>query len=132
MGGKSEEVRRGGKMRHPRCSGWKRERSAPSWHRFRGPGQRSDNGSEFVAEVAQEFLEAYGIDHERSRPGKPTDNARIESFHGRFRDELLNRTLFHSIENCQHALDAFVVYYNHERPHSSLAYATPAEFAATH
>lgn len=103
-----------------------RQRNAtPNW-------LRSDNGSEFVAEVAQGFLEAYGIDHERSRPGKPTDNARIESFHGRFRDEILDRTLFNTVETCQQALDTFAVYYNHERPHSSLDYATPAEFAADH
>lgn len=99
--------------------------AAPAW-------LRSDNGSEFVAEVAQEFLEAQNIAHERSRPGKPTDNARIESFHGRFRDEFLDRTLFTTVAGCQQLLDMFVSYYNHERPHSSLAYATPAEFAANH
>lgn len=97
--------------------------SVPEW-------LRSDNGSEFVATLAQTFLRRHGIAHERSRPGTPTDNARIESFHGRFRDELLDRTLFSSVVQAQSLLDPFTTYYNRERPHSSLKYLTPAEFAA--
>jgi putative transposase len=95
----------------------------PSW-------LRSDNGTEFVADAAQDYLRDEGIEHERSRPGKPTDNARVESFHGRFRDELLNRTLFESIQHTQHLLDDFTRYYNDLCPHFSLKYFMPAEFSA--
>lgn len=97
---------------------------APAWI-------RSDNGSEFVAHAAGAFYAAHGITHARSRPGKPTDNARIESFHSRFRDELLDRVLFDTVRNTQDILDKHTAYYNNVRPHSSLNYATPAEFAAT-
>lgn len=92
---------------------------------------RSDNGSESTADTAQRCFRAIGVEHERSRPGKPTDNARIESFHSRFRDELLNRTLFFSVHDAQAQLDAFTEYYNDTRPHSSLNYLTPNEFAAS-
>jgi transposase InsO family protein len=92
---------------------------------------RSDNGPEFVARLMRRYYEQTSLVHARSRPGKPTDNARIESFHSRYRDELLDRQLFTSVRQTQEVIDAFRHKYNHRRPHSSLNYSTPAEFAAT-
>lgn len=101
------------------------ERSAqPQW-------VRSDNGPEFIAELMVRYFKRTKLVHTRSRPGKPTDNARIESFHSRFRDELLDRQLFKSVADAQEQIDAYRARYNHRRPHSSLNYSTPAEFAAT-
>lgn len=91
---------------------------------------RSDNGPEFIGTLMARYYEATALTHARSRPGKPTDNARIESFHARFRDELLDRQLFSSVEQAQKEIDAYRISYNHRRPHSSLNYSTPAEFAA--
>jgi transposase InsO family protein len=64
----------------------------------------SDNGSEFVANQSSAFLLEMGIHHARSRPGKPTDKAKIESFHSRFRDEQLDRNLFDSIPHANEEL----------------------------
>lgn len=93
---------------------------------------RSDNGSEFVAELSAAFLNARNIQHIRSRPGTPTDNPMIESFHSRFRDELLDRTLFSPIPDANSKLTAFRRYCNHTRLHSSLRYLTPAAFHSRH
>jgi putative transposase len=92
---------------------------------------RSDNGPEFMAGLMRRFFEATSLVHARSRPGKPTDNARIESFHARFRDEFLDRQLFSTVQETQEQIDAYRQRYNHRRPHSSLNYSTPAEYAAT-
>ncbi len=64
-------------------------------------------------------------------PGKPTQNAFIESFNGRLRDELLNETLFPSLSHARATLAAWRMDYNIERPHSRLGWRTPAEFAQT-
>jgi putative transposase len=63
-------------------------------------------------------------------PGKPTQNAFVESFNGRMRDELLNETLFTSLAHAREKIAAWTHDYNTGRPHSSLGYATPAAFAA--
>jgi len=63
------------------------------------------------------------------RPGKPVDNAFIESFNGRLRDECLNTSLFVSIEDARRKLEAWRLDYNARRPHSSLGDRTPTEFA---
>ena len=55
-----------------------------------------------------------------SRPGKPTDNALVESFNGSFRDECLNVNWFLSIEDAREKIEAWRVKYNNRRPHSSL------------
>ena len=65
-----------------------------------------------------------------NRPGKPTDNAFIESFNGRFRQECLNENLFLSLEDAQEKVGAWRRYYNGERPHSALGNLSPREFAA--
>ena len=63
-------------------------------------------------------------------PGKPTQNAFIESFNGRMRDELLNETLFTSLAHARIALDEWRHDYNTERPHSALGNLTPVAYAA--
>ena len=65
-----------------------------------------------------------------SRPGKPTDNAYIESFNGRFRQECLNEHWFLSLDDAQDKVEAWRRNYNEERPHSALGNATPEEYAA--
>jgi len=63
-------------------------------------------------------------------PGKPTQNAYIESFNGRFRDECLNLHWFTRLDEARRIIEAWRIDYNGQRPHSSLGYRTPAEFAA--
>jgi putative transposase len=65
-----------------------------------------------------------------SRPGKPTDNAYIESFNGRFRQECLNEHWFLSLDDARDKVEAWRRDYNEERPHSALGNATPEEYAA--
>jgi putative transposase len=63
-------------------------------------------------------------------PGKPVQNAFIESFNGKFRDECLNQNWFTSLEDARRIIEAWRVDYNTVRPHSSLGYKTPEEYAA--
>ena len=69
------------------------------------------------------------IELDFSRPGKPTDNAKVESFNGRLRQECLNAHWFLSLEDARCKIDEWRQYYNEVRPHSALQWATPAEFA---
>ncbi|MGP3592765.1 integrase core domain-containing protein, partial [Vagococcus sp. WN89Y] len=64
------------------------------------------------------------------QPGKPTQNGFIESFNGRFRDECLNEHWFHDVVHAKEIISAWRQDYNECRPHSSLNYQTPSEFAA--
>ena len=92
---------------------------------------RMDNGSELSS---RHFL-AWGIDRRielvHIQPGKPVQNAYIESFHGRLRDECLNTTWFRNLWDARRKIHAWRHEYNHDRPHSSLGNRTPAEFTAT-
>ena len=63
-------------------------------------------------------------------PGKPVQNAFVESFHGKLRDECLNASWFQNLFDTRRKIAAWREEYNEERPHSSLGYRTPAEFAA--
>src|SRR6266704_1746988 len=63
------------------------------------------------------------------QPGKPTQNARVESFHGRLREECLNVSWFENLFDARRKIAAWRKDYNEERPHSSLGYQTPKEFA---
>jgi len=63
-------------------------------------------------------------------PGKPTQNALVESFNGRFRDECLNPSWFRNVVDGREKIGAWKWEYNQQRPHSALGYRTPAEFAA--
>ncbi|MFC7519014.1 IS3 family transposase, partial [Herbaspirillum sp. GCM10030257] len=88
-----------------------------------------DNGSEFISKVMDKWAYERGIELDFSRPGTPTDNAKVESFNGRFRQECLNQHWFLSLEDAQHKIEEWRRYYNEVRPHSALQWATPAEFA---
>lgn len=91
---------------------------------------RVDNGPEFISKALDNYSWQNNIKLEFSRPGKPVDNAHIESFNGSLRDECLNTNWFLSIEDAQDKLEAWRVDYNEFRPHSSLENMTPAEFAS--
>jgi putative transposase len=98
-----------------------------------GPPQRvrSDNGPEFAAQVVRSWLEGTGSGALYVAPASPWQNGYAESFHSKLRDEFLDREEFES-EPQARALGALgKEEYNTERPHSSLGYKTPAEFAAT-
>lgn len=90
---------------------------------------RSDNGPEFIANAVKEWLARSGVKTLYIEPGSPWQNAYSESFNSRFEDELLNREIFTSLEEAKVLVEQYRVSYNHERPHSSLDYMTPAEFA---
>lgn len=70
------------------------------------------------------------VDWRYTAPGKPTQNAFVESFNGRMRDEPLNETLFMDMGHARDKIAPLIRDYNVERPHSSLGYATPAAYAA--
>jgi putative transposase len=91
----------------------------------------SDNGTEFTCNAMLAWCKDNSIDWHFIAPGKPIQNAFVESFNGRMRDELLNETLFFGITEARSKIAAWVADYNGERPHSSLKYQTPAAYAAT-
>ena len=91
---------------------------------------RVDNGPEFISKSLDWWAYFNGVKLDFSRPGKPTDNAYIESFNGTLRQECLNEHWFLSLQDAQDKLDGWQTHYNQERPHSSLANATPEEYAA--
>lgn len=86
-----------------------------------------DNGSEFISKALDRWASENKVALDFSRPGKPTDNAFIESFNGSFRDECLNVNWFLSLEDAQEKINAFKEEYNHFRPHSALGNLTPIE-----
>lgn len=90
---------------------------------------RSDNGPEFIAKAVREWLAQSGVKTLFIEPGSPWENAYVESFNGKLEDELLGRELFTSLLEAKVLTEEYRVGYNHERPHSSLGYRTPAEFA---
>ena len=92
---------------------------------------RSDNGPEFIAHAIRSFLERAGVKTLYIEPGSPWQNGYAESFNSRFRDELLNSELFMDLREAKALSAWWRNEYNHRRPHSSLRYVTPAEFAAS-
>ena len=90
----------------------------------------SDNGTEFTCNAMLAWCKDNKIDWHFIAPGKPMQNGFIESFNGRMRDELLNETLFFSLDQARSKLAAWAADYNLQRPHSSLGYLTPVAFAA--
>ena len=90
----------------------------------------SDNGTELTSNAVLEYCGEAGIEWHYTTPGKPTQNAFVESFNGRIRDELPGETLFTSLAHAREKIAAWTHDYNTERPHSSIGYATPAAFAA--
>ena len=91
---------------------------------------RSDNGPEFIAQALRSWLTESGVETLYIEPGAPWENGYNESFNGRFRDELLNPELFTSLTEAKVVTEDYRLEYNHRRPHSSLAYMTPAAYAA--
>jgi transposase InsO family protein len=92
---------------------------------------RSDNGTEFIADAIKGWLSDKKVETLYIAPGSPWENGYIESFHGRLRNELLNRELFYSVKEAKVLAENWRLEYNHHRPHSGLNYKTPAAFAAT-
>jgi len=89
-----------------------------------------DNGSEFQSRLVDLWAYTQKVQLEFSRPGKPTDNAHIESFNGSLRDECLNVHWFNSRADAKEKLDAWRIDYNETRPHKALDHRTPREYAA--
>ena len=90
---------------------------------------RVDQGTEFTAEALDQWAYNNRIELDFSRPGKPTDNAFIESFNASVRKELLNTSWFDTLEAVRRATRAWRREYNEIRPHRSLANETPQAFA---
>lgn len=88
---------------------------------------RVDQGSEFISRDMDLWAYQRGVTLDFSRPGKPTDNAFIEAFNGRFRAECLNCHWFMSLEDAAEKLEAWRRDYNEERPHSAIGHKVPAE-----
>ncbi len=88
-----------------------------------------DNGPEFAGKDLDAWAYRRGVTLCFSRPGKPTDNAFVESFNGKLRAECLNTHWFETLEEAQATLEAWRKEYNTERPHTTLGLKTPAEFA---
>lgn len=91
---------------------------------------RSDNGPEFVAKAVKDWIASRGFETSYVEPGSPWQNAYIESFNSRFRDEFLNLELFTSLLEAKTLGEGYRYKYNHQRPHSSLGDMTPAEYAS--
>ena len=90
---------------------------------------RSDNGPEFTSRHFLAWCGERKIELVHIEPGKPVQNAHVESFHGKLRDECLNASWFQNLFDARRKIAAWRKEYNEERPHSSLGYRTPAAFA---
>jgi len=91
---------------------------------------RSDNGPEFAGKALDEWAYRHGVLLDFIDPGKPVQNAYVESFNGKFRDECLNEHWFMTLEEAREEIELWRQDYNEFRPHSSLENLTPKEFAA--
>ena len=89
---------------------------------------RCDNGPEMSSRTFMDWAFKRKIAIEYIQPGKPVQNAFIESFNSRFRDECLNEELFHDLDDAKKKIEKWRRYYNEERPHSSIGMKTPVEF----
>lgn len=90
---------------------------------------RSDNGPEFIAYAIQDWLREKNVKTIYITPGSPWENAYIESFHDKLRDECLNREIFGNLWEARVVIEQWRLQYNGQRPHSSLGYQTPEAFA---
>ena len=90
---------------------------------------RVDNGPEFISKELDLWAWSHGVTLDFSRPGKPTDNAFIESFNSRFRQECLNASRFLNLNDARFKIESRRREYNTARPHSAIGNKTPAEFA---
>jgi putative transposase len=89
----------------------------------------SDNGPEFISHALDRWAYARGVTLHFIEPGKPTQNAFVESFNGTFRDECLDEHWFMSLDDAREKIESWRCEYNQDRPHSSLGKLTPDEFA---
>ncbi len=93
---------------------------------------RCDNGPEFTSRAFLAWALVRKIELVHIRPGKPVENAHIESFNGRLREECLNASWFRNLFDARRQIDRWREHYNQVRPHSSLQFQTPQEFALAH
>jgi putative transposase len=89
----------------------------------------SDNGTELTSHAVLQWVEETGIEWHYTAPGKPVQNAFVESFNGRLRDECLNEHVFRSLSQARAIVEAWRIDYNTVRPHSSLGGLPPSVFA---
>ena len=87
-----------------------------------------DNGPEFIGKALDQWAYEHQVTLDFSRPGKPTDNAMIESFNGSFQDACLNAHWFLSLQDAREKIESWRIEYNTFRPHSSLSDLTPSDF----
>ena len=92
---------------------------------------RSDNGPEFIAKRLQRALRELGVQNLYIAPGSPWENGYGESFISKLKDELVNREQFGTLLEARVLVERWRRNYNEKRPHSSLGYQTPAEYAAS-
>jgi putative transposase len=113
-------------------SGFRVTRALDEMARFRGypAAIRTDQGPEFTGKALDQWAYQRDIKLKLIQPGKPTQNAFIESFNGKFRDECLNEHWFCSLAEAKIRIAAWRRDYNEHRPHSAIGNLTPAEFAA--
>jgi putative transposase len=88
-----------------------------------------DNGTEFTSKRLDQWAYLNRVELDFSRPGKPTDNALIEAFNGRLREECLNQSWFLSLEDARQKVETWRQEYNGNRPHGALGNMAPEEFA---
>jgi len=100
---------------------------------FRGYPQavRTDQGPEFTCRAFDQWAYQRGVDPLLIQAGKPTQNAYIESFNGKLRDECLNEHWFRDLHDARTIISSWRRDYNEQRPHSALGYLAPAQFAAS-
>ena len=122
--GAGDQSRPGHSRRAGRCGD-----DAAGAHARRAKTIRVDNGPEFVSKTLDRWAYQNGVTLDFSRPGKPTDNAFVESFNGRLRDECLNAHWFLSLADAKSKIEAWRRHYNESRPHTALGWLTPQEFA---
>ena len=89
---------------------------------------RIDNGPEFISNALDAWAAAHGVKLDFIQPGKPTQNAHVESFNGKFRDECLAQERFPTLPRARAEIELYRLDYNCVRPHSSLDYRTPTAF----
>ena len=88
----------------------------------------TDNGPEFISRALDAWAYAHGVDLHFIEPGKPNQNAYVESFNGRLRDECLNEHWFMSFGQAHETIETSLLDYNAVRPHSALGDVPPQEF----
>ncbi|ASQ07014.1 IS3 family transposase (plasmid) [Sinorhizobium meliloti] len=89
----------------------------------------SDNGTELTSNAILAWSKDHKVEWHYIAPGRPMQNGYVESFNGRMRDELLNESLFFGLDHARSAIAEWADDYNNFRPHSSLGYQTPANYA---